>query len=831
MWLEKIRIRRQLASNNAAIRIQAVAALDAISDLEILHRLAAADADATVRSAAIGRLAEPEMLQQLAASENDPALVDLIARRLDQIYGDRALQACAEDRECDAFDRIQSSDTLIKVALTSNSPALVLAAGARLAQQTEVWQQLIAQLADDKLAMELYSRNMPEPDSGIADYLLERARSNALREAIKAERRRRQELAQAYSEAEALLSNIEQAAEAGDEERYEYFCNAFRQLNTVSEQLKTRFFAARYRFFRAREEQLASQEAYNRDRAIAENLYRQLCALQNTNNWKLIRQTVESWERNGLNKAPGAADFRIPFSKLAAILESKVQNLQRAWQQANACIEHVYTSYQQMLASPEVPALEERQKLLQDMENACSVLGEMPENPDRMRDAVLNAERELRRRARAQAQARDIARWEHYTVKSDICTQLEKLAAVPDDKLPDAARTFRTLRERWNSIGGVPNEKFEELRNRYHSACSALHERLEAFFARRDAMQKAAREQKEKILAEAENLSGSDDWSETSARLKELQDLWKNAGYAGGSDRELFEKFHAACDAFFVRRNGVWEERKKAYLAAGNRKKELCEAVEALKDVPFSQAKKEIALLREQWRTIASAGKDDRILYTRFNRAIDAIFTAHREAGDEVRRQAEIVCTDLAALLAKARSGALPVKDVERDLRDNQQRWEALESRPRDVAARREDIVGELQEIICRLHHEEAMHKLDSAEQLENVIDPGEDQDKLIDHLGRRLKVCGELEERLRECSIISGGGDLAGELQQAFAGNFGGDKYQLTIAELDEFLQRFVAVGQVPPDAREAVFERFRTLYNRALDELQKDADPVAEE
>ena len=42
--------------------------------------------------------------------------------------------------------------------------------------------------------------------------------------------------------------------------------------------------------------------------------------------------------------------------------------------------------------------------------------------------------------------------------------------------------------------------------------------------------------------------------------------------------------------------------------------------------------------------------------------------------------------------------------------------------------------------------------------------------------------------------------------------------------AELDEFLRRFVAVGHVPPDAREAVFERFRTLYNRALTELQRE-------
>ena len=154
---------------------------------------------------------------------------------------------------------------------------------------------------------------------------------------------------------------------------------------------------------------------------------------------------------------------------------------------------------------------------------------------------------------------------------------------------------------------------------------------------------------------------------------------------------------------------------------------------------------------------------------------------------------------------------------------ENQQRWENLAFRgANDIARRRDSIFEELQTLLCGMHHQEAMHKLESAEQLEAVIDPGEDNEKLLDHLGRRLKVCGELENRLRECSIISGGGDLAGELQQAINGNFGGEDYQLTIAELDEFLQRFVAVGQVPPDARQAVFDRFRTLYNRALTELK---------
>ena len=174
-------------------------------------------------------------------------------------------------------------------------------------------------------------------------------------------------------------------------------------------------------------------------------------------------------------------------------------------------------------------------------------------------------------------------------------------------------------------------------------------------------------------------------------------------------------------------------------------------------------------------------------------------------------------------LLQLARSGSTDVKEIEKRLLANQQQWDAQEIRPAaDVADRREKLSEELQTVICAMHHQEAMHKLDSAEQLESVIDPGDDNEKLIDQLGRRLKVCGELEDRLRECRIIAGGGDLAREIEQAFAGNFGGEEYRMTIAELDEFLRRFVAVGHVPPDARQAVFDRFRTLYNRALTELE---------
>ena len=826
MFFERIILKRRLASNDAAVRLQAIDALDCENDRTILLQLAGSDCDSDVRCAAIRRFSEPDILQTLRCREQDPMVLELLASRIDELYGEMALRASAAGMECDAFDRIENAETIISVALRSKSPNLVLAAGARLAARQDRWLQLVEQLNDDKLALELYQRNMPDPESPTAAYLLTAARSRALRNAIAAEAASCQHAAQCYAREQQLVEIAEHCADSLDVRGFEDAIRQYRELEKHHDELQERLLAARYRFYRAQEEALASKRAEERNRQLAENLLRQLEEHASSGNWKLILQTIESWKRCKLDQICGNTAYAESFNILAQQLLEKYQLEQQQLALAMQCAERVLNEFRKFERTAPVPPPEERQMLLNELEN--SVANAALNNTEllAMHEQIYNCERELRRRARQEAQARDISRWEHYTLKMDICAALEKLAKVDDNQLGAAAREFRTLRERWNSIGAVPNEKFEELRTRYHEVCSALHSRLEKFFAEREESFQQARDVKEKLLAEAESLSGSDDWSQTSSRLKELQNLWKAAGSAGVTvDRELFKRFHDACDAFFVRRNAAWEEQKKQYIQAARRKQELCKAVEDLKNTPFPQAKKEIALLREQWKNTPSAGKDDRLLYLEFNRLIEGIFSAHREAGDAERRQAEILCTDLNEVLEKARSGSVAIRDVEKLKQDNEERWKNLPFRPAtDIVRRRDRIAEELQTVLCGLHHSEAMHKLESAEQLEAVIDPGMDEAKLIEQLGRRLKVCGELEERLRECRIISGGGDLASELQQAFAGNFGDGEFRLTIAELDEFLRRFVAVGHVPPDAREAVFERFRTLYNRALTELQRE-------
>ena len=826
MFFERILLKRRLASNDAAVRIQALSALEYETDHTILLQFAGEDCDSEVRSAAINLCREPDELSVLLDYERDPRVQALLARRIDELYGELALRAAAAEQESDAFDRIKNAETLIAVALRSQSPSLVLAAGARLASQQERWLQLVEQLNDDKLALELYQRNMPEPESAAAAYLLTSARSAALRNAIAAEAAVRQHAAQAYARELAIVEAAELCAENADVQGFEAASGQYRNLEKHDEKLKTRFLAARYRLSRMQEELWANQQAEERNRQLALDLFRQLQRLQNSNNRKLIDQTIESWQRCNLDKLCGNAEYVAAFHKLAAELTERADKLQQLYDSAMECAAAARQEFHNWLNAPEVPSAEIRRNVLEKVEQAARTLPESPEQFLDIREDIFNCERELRRRAHSEAQARDIARWEHYTLKMDVCNELEKLVNIPDCQLGEAAKSFRTLRERWNNIGAVPHEKFEELRNRYTEVCNTIHSRLERYFAEREENFKQAQAVKEQLLKEAEQLADSDDWSKTSARLKELQSLWKSASSAGSTaDRELFKRFHDVCNSFFVRRNEVWEEQKKAYMAAAKRKRELCLAVDELRKKPFHQAKKEIAVLREQWRNTPSAGKDDRLLYLEFNRKIEAIFSAYREAGDEARRKAEIVCTELGEILEKARSGNLAIRDIERMKQDNDDNWAALEGRPAaDIEKRRDRIADELQTVLCGMHHQEAMHKLDSAEQLESVIDSAADENVLRDHLSRRLKVCGELEDRLRECRIISGGGDLAGELQQAIAGNFGGADYRLTIAELDEFLQRFVAVGHVPPDGRVAVFERFRSLYNRALVELQRE-------
>ena len=90
-----------------------------------------------------------------------------------------------------------------------------------------------------------------------------------------------------------------------------------------------------------------------------------------------------------------------------------------------------------------------------------------------------------------------------------------------------------------------------ELWKRYATARDMFARRRGAHFATLDAARKQAQSQKEALVSAAEELSGSSEWADTAARLKELMAEWKAAPRASKEvEQRLWERFRAAQDAF-----------------------------------------------------------------------------------------------------------------------------------------------------------------------------------------------------------------------------------------------------------------------------------------
>ena len=95
-----------------------------------------------------------------------------------------------------------------------------------------------------------------------------------------------------------------------------------------------------------------------------------------------------------------------------------------------------------------------------------------------------------------------------------------------------------------------------ELWKRYAAARDAFSRRRGAHFAALDAGASRRRPRKEELVAEAEALADSTDWTGTANQLRELMAQWKAAPRASReAEQRLWERFRAAQDAFFTRRS------------------------------------------------------------------------------------------------------------------------------------------------------------------------------------------------------------------------------------------------------------------------------------
>lgn len=196
--------------------------------------------------------------------------------------------------------------------------------------------------------------------------------------------------------------------------------------------------------------------------------------------------------------------------------------------------------------------------------------------------------------------------------KEELVTEAEELAQ--SEQWRAAGERLRALVDTWKGLPRLDRKSDDELWHRFSHARSAFSKRRKAHFASLDAQREEARKTKEKLVAEAESLSGSTDWGVTAARYRELMAQWKAAGRAQReAEDDLWNRFRGAQDVFFAARSGVFAERDAEQSENLKLKEELADEAEKL--VPVTDLKAARAAFRsinERWEAIGHVPRDAR---------------------------------------------------------------------------------------------------------------------------------------------------------------------------------------------------------------------------
>ena len=130
------------------------------------------------------------------------------------------------------------------------------------------------------------------------------------------------------------------------------------------------------------------------------------------------------------------------------------------------------------------------------------------------------------------------------------------------------AEELKKLQTEWQAIGPVPRQDTRTTWKRFREACDTFFTRRNSDLAQRKEIWAGNQAKKEALCVRAEQLATSMEWERAAAEIRRLQSEWKTIGPVRRSRSEaLWQRFRAACDAFFdryKRRDQIELEAKQA---------------------------------------------------------------------------------------------------------------------------------------------------------------------------------------------------------------------------------------------------------------------------
>lgn len=154
---------------------------------------------------------------------------------------------------------------------------------------------------------------------------------------------------------------------------------------------------------------------------------------------------------------------------------------------------------------------------------------------------------------------------ENYIKKLALVEQAEALK--DSTAWSKTSEVFASLMEEWKKIGRVPNEKSDEIWNRWNAAKDFFFQNKRQHHESIRISQEDNYAQKLALTKRAEQLKHSNNWREATEELNELMNDWKKIGPVPREySDDLWEQFISARKTFFTRKDEEREKRKEQTL-------------------------------------------------------------------------------------------------------------------------------------------------------------------------------------------------------------------------------------------------------------------------
>ena len=235
--------------------------------------------------------------------------------------------------------------------------------------------------------------------------------------------------------------------------------------------------------------------------------------------------------------------------------------------------------------------------------------------------------------------------------KEKLIEEAKKLIPTDDQKeevevWKQKMDMFHELQQQWRSIGHVPREDMERVRDEFRSIVDQFFEARQEYVDIIDKHREENAQKKEALLVQMQEFTAFKaekprEWNTATQSFRALQEEWKALGPAPKAvNNELWQKYRKVADEFFTAKSNFFKELDNTRAENLAKKVELCEQVEGLKgDANWEKTARLLKKLQQDWKAIGPVPeRHSNKVWNRFKSACDVFFEERRKHYQEIHK-------------------------------------------------------------------------------------------------------------------------------------------------------------------------------------------------